>query len=422
MSQNPSVPAATAARAFDAVSEIAKQNAGRDVRVLPRKYRDMAASTFAFFRATAHLFYHHALAGGLPASPVAWICGDMHVENFGVYRGNNRLEYFDINDFDESCLGPLAADITRLAASIILASEAIGLAALTQDSLALTALEAYFSALKDGKARWCEHKTSTGAIKALFKQIKSRKRKAFLNSRSIAVKNLRKLAVDGERYLPLNRDDEKPAAIVKIFAALPAPAPHYYDFRDMAFRVAGLGSLGLRRYAVLMHGRGDPDRNALFDVKATAPSAAAQLMPQRQPKWPTEAARIVTLQTRLQAVSAAKLHAARISRRDYVVRALQPSEDRLNLSVLVKNREKHIESLAESFAQMGKMAAWAHLRGAAREGADGPDVMIRFAAKADASLWLNSAKALKSANDVDYIAFKQAYAATDPRLTGTLRR
>jgi len=49
-------------------------------------------------------------------------------------------------------------------------------------------------------------------------------------------------------------------------------------------------------------------------------------------------------------------------------------------------------------------------------------VMIRFAAKADASLWLNSAKALKSANDVDYIAFKQAYAATDSRLTGTLRR
>ncbi len=403
------------------VDDIAAQNAGRDIRVLPRKYKDMAESHFAFYRATAHLYYRNIKVLGLPPSPVGWICGDMHVENFGVYRGNNGLEYFDINDFDEACMGPLAADIVRLATSIMLACEAMGLDAPTQESLALAALEAYFGALREGKSGWCERKTSTGAIKALFRQIKARKRRAFLNARSLTVKNLRKLAVDGERYLPLGRTDEKPASIGKIFAGLSAPTPHYFDLRDMAFRVAGLGSLGLRRYAVLLHGRGDPDRNVLYDIKATEASAAAQLLPHRQPKWPTEAMRIVTLQTRLQAVTAAKLHAARISRRDYVVRALQPSEDRLNLTGLIKNREKHIESLSESFIQMGKMAAWAHLRCAAREGADGPDAMIKFAAKADHKLWLTCALSLKAANDADYEIFKNAYAANDARLAATLK-
>jgi hypothetical protein len=33
-----------------------------------------------------------------------------HIENFGSYKGDNRLVYFDIGDFDESLLGPSAWD------------------------------------------------------------------------------------------------------------------------------------------------------------------------------------------------------------------------------------------------------------------------------------------------------------------------
>src|ERR1700744_2077417 len=71
------------------------------------KYRVMAANPFRFFRGTCHIFYEDlARADSFPDSPPAWLCGDLHLENFGSFRGNNRMEYFDLNDFDEAILGP----------------------------------------------------------------------------------------------------------------------------------------------------------------------------------------------------------------------------------------------------------------------------------------------------------------------------
>ncbi len=68
------------------------------------KYEAMAENAFRFFRGTCHLFYEDlAAAEPLPLSPPAWICGDLHIENFGSYRGDTKLVYFDLNDFDEAC-------------------------------------------------------------------------------------------------------------------------------------------------------------------------------------------------------------------------------------------------------------------------------------------------------------------------------
>ena len=74
------------------VSERIEQfNAGRDPRLLRRKYRAMRDNPFAFFRGTAHLFYealpsHPVLAD----APLAWCCGDLHLENLGVYKEIGR--------------------------------------------------------------------------------------------------------------------------------------------------------------------------------------------------------------------------------------------------------------------------------------------------------------------------------------------
>jgi len=86
------------------------------------KYKLMADNEFTFFRATCHLFYedlanHPALKQG----PNVWVCGDLHLENFGSYRAFNGLVYFDINDFDETLPAPFEWDIKRLAASIVVA-------------------------------------------------------------------------------------------------------------------------------------------------------------------------------------------------------------------------------------------------------------------------------------------------------------
>ena len=49
------------------------------------------------------------------------ICGDAHLSNFGIYRSPENSMVFDINDFDESTVGPWEWDVKRLLASVVLA-------------------------------------------------------------------------------------------------------------------------------------------------------------------------------------------------------------------------------------------------------------------------------------------------------------
>ena len=82
-------------------------NQGRDPDRLMLKYRAMRNDTFAFLRGTCHLFYQDWPANSsLNDAPSAWICGDLHLENLGSFKGDNRLTYFDVNDFDEAALAP----------------------------------------------------------------------------------------------------------------------------------------------------------------------------------------------------------------------------------------------------------------------------------------------------------------------------
>src|ERR1700759_5034213 len=88
------------------------------------KYEAMTENAFRFYRGTCHLFYEDlANASPLPLSPVAWICGDLHIENFGSYKGDNKLVYFDINDFDEACLAPSLYELIRLLTSVLVGAD-----------------------------------------------------------------------------------------------------------------------------------------------------------------------------------------------------------------------------------------------------------------------------------------------------------
>ncbi len=94
-------------------------NRHSEPRLAAMKYELMLENTFRFFRGSCHIFYEDLIANAdLPLSPTCWICGDLHVENFGSYRGDNRLVYFDLNDFDEAMLAPVLWDIVRMTTSI----------------------------------------------------------------------------------------------------------------------------------------------------------------------------------------------------------------------------------------------------------------------------------------------------------------
>src|SRR5271156_3959987 len=97
-------------------------NANRIRELLPYKYSVLREGIFRFYRGTAHLFYEDlAKEKSFAKGPKTWICGDLHLENYGTYKGDNRLVYFDINDFDECVLAPIALEALRLITSIYVA-------------------------------------------------------------------------------------------------------------------------------------------------------------------------------------------------------------------------------------------------------------------------------------------------------------
>ena len=104
------------------------------------------------------------------------------------------------------------------------------------------------------------------------------------------------------------------------------------------------------------------------------PSALLPYLTVPQPKWKSEAHRVVALQRRVQAVSMAFLQPLRIGKQSYVLRALQPSEDRVTLD----RSSQTMKELERVLGVMGRLTAWDQLRSAGREGSATADELIAF--------------------------------------------
>ena len=164
---------------MDAVQLIAQYNAGRDAERLQLKYRAMRASAFAFMRGSCHLFYQRLPRSGIfKSAPAAWICGDLHLENFGSYKGDNRLVYFDLNDFDEAALAPLTWELMRMLASIRVAARDAGFSQADAQVLCRSFVDAHAQALAGGKAYWIERETAQGLVRELLDSLQSRQRRS----------------------------------------------------------------------------------------------------------------------------------------------------------------------------------------------------------------------------------------------------
>jgi uncharacterized protein (DUF2252 family) len=363
---------------MDIVRAILDYNAGREPERLRIKFAKMRSSPFAFLRGTAPLFHAQVQRRGvLKNSPPAWCCGDLHLENFGSYKGDNRLAYFDLNDFDEAALAPAAWDLLRLLASLRLAADELNLDAALAEGMARSMLDAYADALAAGKAYWLERETATGPVRELLDQLGQRKRADFLARRCEAPSRngkSRRLRVDGVRALAASPDERQRVGEFMQAFAQTQPDPCFFEVLDVARRIAGTGSLGLQRYVILVRGKGGADGQYLLDLKAAQPSTLAPSGGCRQPDLGDEAQRVVAVQRRMQAVSMAFLHAVRFGGQPFVLRGLQPSEDRLDLAALSSNRQ----GLADSLATMGRLVAWAQLRSSGREGSAPADELIDF--------------------------------------------
>lgn len=356
---------------------IERFNRGRDERLLQCKFERMRSDPFRFFRGSCHLFFEDWDGGDkLDRAPRAWISGDLHLENFGAYKGDNRQVYFDLNDFDEAALAPCTWELARFATSVRLAAAALGFAESQASALVEYFLAIYAAVLARGKVRWIEHAIADGVVRETLDGASERSRQALLDRRTELRGNHRRLLTDGEHALPA------PAAAqrrVKRFLrehGRRSGREDFFEVLDVALRIAGTGSLGLERYVVLVQGKGSPDQNHLLDLKFALPSVPAQRLRKRQPDWRNDAQRIVAIQDRCQAESPALLSVAEIEGRAFVLRELQPTEDRLDLESL-----SHAGRFESALASMALVVASSHLRSGGRQGSAITDEWIEFGEK-----------------------------------------
>lgn len=359
----------------DAVPLIRRFNQGLDPTRLALKFRAMRASEFSFFRGTCHLFYRDLPP--VPAvdhAPLAWICGDLHLENFGSYKGDNRLSYFDLNDFDEACLAPCTWEVLRFLSSLLTGGPELGLSRPDSLDLCQAFLSAYRTGLSSGKPRWIERPLATGLIRTLLFSIKRTERRRFLDTRTRSNGKRRTLLVDGKKAYRLSGPERTLVSEAIERFAQTRPDPGFYRVLDMANRISGLGSLGINRYVLLVEGRGSPDGNFLLDLKEARPSSPSPFLPLPQPAWRDEAERIVTVQGLVQAIPPALFHPLRLLDRSFLLKELQPSEHRVNLAA-AHGSLKQFRKVVES---MGALTAWGQLRGASFRGSAARESLLEF--------------------------------------------
>jgi uncharacterized protein (DUF2252 family) len=358
---------------------------GRVPALIRLKYKLMAASPFAYFRGAVPV-----MAADLASLPrtgiVTQICGDAHVRNLGAYAAPDGRLLFDINDFDETIAGPFEWDLKRMAASLLLAGRAAGhkenscVAAVEACLASYTTLMHTFAEMPFLElARFQVHRMD------LAKPVHD----AFLKAeRATPQHTLEQLTAPAKQKGARNRIFKEnkpmlmrvPSATAKAilrglkpyFAQLEPQRQHLlamYRPADVAFKVVGTGSVGLRDYCVYFEGNGAADPlflqikeevNSAYApyVKAAMPHSSRGFSARRVGSQPSQTAvihngqRVSLGQRAMQMQSDPFLGWTQFGGRQYMVRQLNDHKGSIEIDDLAGgNLEAYAEVCGELLAR-----------------------------------------------------------------------
>ena len=269
----------------DPVDILIANSEGRVPHLVPIRYGRMMVSPFAFYRGAAAVMasdLSHTVSTGLHLQ----ICGDCHLVNFGGFATPERKLIFDINDFDETTVGPWEWDIKRLTASLVVAARANGFSESVGKDVAWYAASAYRDNLAGyGKMpildAWYDHLDLQDIIDQMVDPAMRRRAEAAIKKATESTahtKEFVKLAVEGGAP-PRIRDEppliyhdnsdeftnnrkEMNLAFAEYRRTLPPERRvllDRFESVDVAVKVVGVGSVGTYCGIILfVSGSGDP--------------------------------------------------------------------------------------------------------------------------------------------------------------------
>ncbi|HLZ63979.1 MAG TPA: DUF2252 domain-containing protein [Ktedonosporobacter sp.] len=360
----------------DPLGVLEEQNRSRLADLVPLRYQRMAVSPFTFLRGSAIV-----MAQDLVATPVSGIqvqvCGDAHLNNFGIYATPERNQVFDVNDFDETLPGPWEWDLKRLAASAVVAGRVNGFPAATNRRAVLSSMQAYrehmwkYSEMSfiDVWYSRIDYESSLQFVRPTFRSyIMKQSEKARLRSSLQAFPKLTQ-QVDGHYRIkedpPLIAHLKDEELSRRLRGLVEAYRPSVQEDRrvliskyhcvDVAQKVVGVGSVGTRCYIVLLMGNDDNDPLLLQIKEAQASVLEPHL---GASAYVNHAQRVVCGQRLMQAASDLFLGWTQLEGRDYYMRQFRDMKLTVNLETLIP----------DGFIEYCRFCGWALARAHARSG------------------------------------------------------
>jgi uncharacterized protein (DUF2252 family) len=361
---------------------------GRVPALVALKKQLMASSPFGYFRgAVPVMAYDLSLTAN--TGICNQLCGDAHVRNLGAFAAPDGRLVFDINDFDETIVAPFEWDVKRMATSLILAGRASGSKNIACREAAAMFLERYRTMmgtfarmpvlevaryqvhrLQDvlpvqGILRLAERATPMHTLLSLteVKESASAKKKAAAKGKKEAPPETGERIFKTELPMLERVTGETAAKVVGSLtkyaeSILPERRHFLAQYRpvDVAFKVVGTGSVGLRDYVVLMEGNGPKDP-LFLQIKEEVASGYAPYVPVKARKErENQGRRVVEGERAMQLQSDPFLGWTTMEGRDYLVRQLNDHKASINLANL------KTVGLLEYAAVCGEMLARGHAR------------------------------------------------------------
>jgi uncharacterized protein (DUF2252 family) len=388
-------------RRMDPLKLLEASTQGRLPALVAMKNQLMAASPFGYFRGAVPVMAYDLSLGG-NTGICSQLCGDAHVRNLGVFAAPDGRLVFDINDYDETIVGPFEWDVKRMATSLVLAGRVGGTKDARCREAAMLFLERYRSMMAAFArmpvlevARYQVHRLRSvspvaGILLAAERATPMHNLLALTEAEGAgAEKKPGHSAKSGKAVKKMEKGSavEKPGRIFKtappmlkrvtgalaekvVEALVPYEASllperkHFlaqYRPLDVAFKVVGTGSVGLRDYCVYMEGNGR--RDPLFlQIKEETQSGYAPYIERaighrlgRRAKQ-HEGRRVVEGERAMQVQSDPFLGWTTMDGRDYLVRQLNDHKASVQLEDL------KAAGLLEYAAVCGEMLARGHAR------------------------------------------------------------
>ncbi len=360
----------------DPISLLEEQNRTRLDYLVPLRFERMSASPFTFLRGTAIV-----MAADLAATPVTGIrvqmCGDTHLNNFGIFATPERNQVFDLNDFDETLPGPWEWDVKRLAASIVIAGRNNGFSRDVNRQAVLSCMATYRQRMWEyGDMRHLEvwysridYASSLEAVNESFRWWVDKQRARAV--RRTHVELLPKLTQEVNGQISIKpepplltrlKDDELTrmlSALVEEYRTTLREDRHVllskYNYVDVVHKVVGVGSVGTRCYVALLLGNGTNDP-LFLQIKEARASVYEPYI--GRSGFSNHGERVVMGQRLMQASSGIFLGWTRLGPIDFYIRQLRDMKLSVDISTLSEG----------GFNEYAKFCGWALARAHARSG------------------------------------------------------